>query len=263
MVRARGARTLAIVNRRDSDITFKVDGVLYTSSGRDIEMSVASTKAFYSQIVAGALLGLKIAQHQRPTGFPNFITEEIKAAGRSPTTCAPSWPWARSNVGPAAGRHQNLLGRRRQRSQQGLGRRNPHQAQRTVLQDHLLGLRGGQEAHRPVLRAADHRLRGRIHPKPSSATSSRTRPSSKPTRPLPWSSPTREERFRALCRRRLSRSGRSANTWPPSSTPWWATSGAITPPWPSTTDRVSCTRSGNGSAAPLTDLAEQGWTSTN
>ncbi|BBO72007.1 hypothetical protein DSCA_59370 [Desulfosarcina alkanivorans] len=61
MVKARGARTLAIVNRRDSDITFKVDGVLYTSSGRDIEMSVASTKAFYSQIVAGALLGLKVA----------------------------------------------------------------------------------------------------------------------------------------------------------------------------------------------------------
>jgi glucosamine--fructose-6-phosphate aminotransferase (isomerizing) len=42
MVRERGARTLAIVNRRDSDLTFKVDGVIYTSSGRDIEMSVAS-----------------------------------------------------------------------------------------------------------------------------------------------------------------------------------------------------------------------------
>jgi hypothetical protein len=30
---------------------------MYTSSGRDIEMSVASTKAFYSQIVAGAIVG--------------------------------------------------------------------------------------------------------------------------------------------------------------------------------------------------------------
>ncbi|MCP4107742.1 MAG: SIS domain-containing protein, partial [Desulfobacteraceae bacterium] len=46
MVKERGAHTLAIVNRRDSDITFKVDGVMYTSSGRDVEMSVASTKAF-------------------------------------------------------------------------------------------------------------------------------------------------------------------------------------------------------------------------
>ncbi|MGD8724177.1 MAG: SIS domain-containing protein, partial [Desulfobacterales bacterium] len=62
MVKERGAFTLAIVNRRDSDITFKVDGVMYTSSGRDIEMSVASTKAFYSQIVAGAVLGLYIAR---------------------------------------------------------------------------------------------------------------------------------------------------------------------------------------------------------
>jgi len=61
MVRAQGARSLAIVNRRDSDLTFKVDGVLYTSSGRDIEMSVASTKAFYSQIMAGAVLGLHLA----------------------------------------------------------------------------------------------------------------------------------------------------------------------------------------------------------
>jgi glutamine---fructose-6-phosphate transaminase (isomerizing) len=62
MAREREAYTLAIVNRRDSDITFKVDGVLYTSTGRDIEMSVASTKAYYSQIAAGSILGLKFAQ---------------------------------------------------------------------------------------------------------------------------------------------------------------------------------------------------------
>jgi glucosamine--fructose-6-phosphate aminotransferase (isomerizing) len=77
MVRERGAHTLAIVNRRDSDITFKVDGVVYTSSGRDIEMSVASTKAFYSQIVAGAILGLYIAELKERRD-QNFITEEIK-----------------------------------------------------------------------------------------------------------------------------------------------------------------------------------------
>ncbi|MGO9790277.1 MAG: SIS domain-containing protein [Solirubrobacteraceae bacterium] len=61
LAHARGAATIAIVNRRDSDITHKVDGVLYTSDGRDIEMSVASTKAFYSQIAAGWLLGFAIA----------------------------------------------------------------------------------------------------------------------------------------------------------------------------------------------------------
>lgn len=78
LVKARGARTLAIVNRRDSDITFKVDGVIYTSSGRDIEMSVASTKAFYAQIVAGALLSLKIAQFKQRRSAA-FVTEEITA----------------------------------------------------------------------------------------------------------------------------------------------------------------------------------------
>ncbi|KJS33668.1 MAG: glutamine--fructose-6-phosphate aminotransferase [Desulfatitalea sp. BRH_c12] len=78
MVRARGALTMAIVNRRDSDLTFKVDGVMYTSSGRDIEMSVASTKAFYSQIVAGALIDLKIAA-VRQRRSPGFVADELKA----------------------------------------------------------------------------------------------------------------------------------------------------------------------------------------
>ncbi|MFO7884373.1 MAG: SIS domain-containing protein [Desulfobacteraceae bacterium] len=78
MVRARGARTIAIVNRRDSDLTFKTDGVFYTSSGRDIEMSVASTKAFYSQIAAGAVLGLHIASIMDSMS-PEFITHEIQA----------------------------------------------------------------------------------------------------------------------------------------------------------------------------------------
>ena len=77
MVKERGAHTLAIVNRRDSDITFKVDGVIYTSSGRDIEMSVASTKAFYSQIVAGAILGLYISV-LKGARKEAFVTDEIK-----------------------------------------------------------------------------------------------------------------------------------------------------------------------------------------
>ncbi|CAN2042983.1 glutamine---fructose-6-phosphate transaminase (isomerizing) [Candidatus Magnetomoraceae bacterium gMMP-1] len=77
MVSRKGAHTLAIVNRRDSDITFKVDGVIYTSSGRDIEMSVASTKAFYSQIVAGALLGLYLTEITKKRDA-DFITDEMQ-----------------------------------------------------------------------------------------------------------------------------------------------------------------------------------------
>ncbi|HKX72071.1 MAG TPA: SIS domain-containing protein, partial [Acidimicrobiales bacterium] len=61
LVRARGAKVVAIVNRRGSDLTDKADGVLHTSDGRDVEMSVASTKAFYSQIAAGFLLAAAIS----------------------------------------------------------------------------------------------------------------------------------------------------------------------------------------------------------
>ena len=61
LVKARGASVVAVVNRRNSDLTDRVDGVLYTSDGRDVEMSVASTKAFYSQVAAGCLLAVAIA----------------------------------------------------------------------------------------------------------------------------------------------------------------------------------------------------------
>jgi glucosamine--fructose-6-phosphate aminotransferase (isomerizing) len=62
LVRARRATVVSIVNRRNSDLVDRSDGVLYTSDGRDVEMSVASTKAFYSQIAAGFLLALAIAR---------------------------------------------------------------------------------------------------------------------------------------------------------------------------------------------------------
>ncbi|HTT91330.1 MAG TPA: SIS domain-containing protein [Acidimicrobiales bacterium] len=61
LLRARGAHVVAIVNRRSSDLVQKAHGVLYTSDGRDVEMSVASTKAFYSQVAAGHLLALGLA----------------------------------------------------------------------------------------------------------------------------------------------------------------------------------------------------------
>ena len=62
LARSRGARVVAIVNRRGSELTAKADGVIYTSDGRDVEMSVASTKAFYAQVAAGVLLACAIAQ---------------------------------------------------------------------------------------------------------------------------------------------------------------------------------------------------------
>ena len=61
LARARGASVLAIVNRRGSELAAKADGVIYTSDGRDVEMSVASTKAFYAQVAAGVLLACAVA----------------------------------------------------------------------------------------------------------------------------------------------------------------------------------------------------------
>jgi glucosamine--fructose-6-phosphate aminotransferase (isomerizing) len=65
VVRARHGVVISIVNRRQSDLVDKSDGVLYTSDGRDVEMSVASTKAFYAQIAAGLLLAVALADAVR------------------------------------------------------------------------------------------------------------------------------------------------------------------------------------------------------
>jgi glucosamine--fructose-6-phosphate aminotransferase (isomerizing) len=62
LVASRGAAVLAIVNRRGSELASKAHGVYYTSDGRDVEMSVASTKAFYAQVAAGAILSCAIAR---------------------------------------------------------------------------------------------------------------------------------------------------------------------------------------------------------
>jgi glucosamine--fructose-6-phosphate aminotransferase (isomerizing) len=72
LVRQRGTTVLAIVNRRGSDLCDKADGVLFTSDGRDVEMSVASTKAFYAQCAAGQLLALALA---RAAGCANDAAE--------------------------------------------------------------------------------------------------------------------------------------------------------------------------------------------
>ena len=61
LVASRGAAVIAIVNRRGSELANKAHGVYYTSDGRDVEMSVASTKAFYAQVAAGAVLSCAIA----------------------------------------------------------------------------------------------------------------------------------------------------------------------------------------------------------
>ncbi len=120
LARARGASVLAIVNRRNSDLTDKADGVLYTSDGRDVEMAVPSTKAFYAQVAAGCLLAVAIADAvgarrpvarrpvraaRRPAGAARRHDRGAGAGGRrsprSPTELAPSRRyWAIVGNGP-------------------------------------------------------------------------------------------------------------------------------------------------------------------
>ena len=82
LVRARGATVIAIVNRRNSDLAERADGVIYTSDGRDVEMSVASTKAFYSQIAAGCLLAAALAEEtagEQGVGARRSLLESLRA----------------------------------------------------------------------------------------------------------------------------------------------------------------------------------------
>jgi glucosamine--fructose-6-phosphate aminotransferase (isomerizing) len=69
---SQGAWIHAIVNRRNSALVSKSNSHFYTSDGRDVEMAVASTKAFYSQIAAGKLTALLLAKE-----FGSLTDEEI------------------------------------------------------------------------------------------------------------------------------------------------------------------------------------------
>jgi glutamine---fructose-6-phosphate transaminase (isomerizing) len=63
LARERGARTLAITNLMGTQITREVDTVLYTRAG--MEMGVAATKTFTSQMTLLYLLALRLAQVRR------------------------------------------------------------------------------------------------------------------------------------------------------------------------------------------------------
>jgi glucosamine--fructose-6-phosphate aminotransferase (isomerizing) len=99
LVRSRGAKVVAIVNRRQSDLTDKADGVLYTSDGRDVEMSVASTKAFYSQIAAGFLLAAAIADE-----IGGKVDQTLLQALRDLPTAMTEVVARRADIGDAAHR---------------------------------------------------------------------------------------------------------------------------------------------------------------
>ncbi|MBG0789012.1 MAG: SIS domain-containing protein [Desulfovibrionaceae bacterium] len=75
LCRDRGAWVNCIVNRRNSPLVQKSDSHIYTSNGRDVEMAVASTKAFYSQVAAGKLLSLWLADVLGTMDSAEILTE--------------------------------------------------------------------------------------------------------------------------------------------------------------------------------------------
>jgi glucosamine--fructose-6-phosphate aminotransferase (isomerizing) len=87
--KSRGARVVAICNVVDSSIARKADAVIYTHAGPEI--SVASTKAFTTQLTALYLLGLYLGQRtkriapaleneciQALVSIPNIVEQAIK-----------------------------------------------------------------------------------------------------------------------------------------------------------------------------------------
>ena len=72
--RERGASVLALTNIMGSQATREADGVLYTRAG--LEIGVAATKTFVSQVVACYLLALRLAE-LRGTLAPDVLTETI------------------------------------------------------------------------------------------------------------------------------------------------------------------------------------------
>ena len=102
LARTRGAHVVAVVNRRNSDLAAKAHGVLYTSDGRDVEMSVASTKAFYAQVAAGWLLAGALAQAAATGRPPRRRATSTGCCGpcaTCPTPWSRCWPGGRRSAG--------------------------------------------------------------------------------------------------------------------------------------------------------------------
>jgi glutamine---fructose-6-phosphate transaminase (isomerizing) len=81
LARARGATVLGITNVMGSQITREADGVLFTRAG--LEIGVAATKTFVSQVAAMYLLALRLAE-LRGTLPPARLTEMVGALKHLP-----------------------------------------------------------------------------------------------------------------------------------------------------------------------------------
>jgi glucosamine--fructose-6-phosphate aminotransferase (isomerizing) len=81
----KGAATIAIVNVVGSSIAREADEVVYTYAGPEI--SVASTKAYVTQLIALYMLGLHIAQHENKLG-PTVVADYVEHLKKLPDQVA-------------------------------------------------------------------------------------------------------------------------------------------------------------------------------
>ena len=73
MAKERGAYTLAIVNKKQGDVTYIVDQSFHLGNGRDIEMSIPSTKTYTCHLITGFILSEKIIEILRNRTNFKFI----------------------------------------------------------------------------------------------------------------------------------------------------------------------------------------------
>jgi glucosamine--fructose-6-phosphate aminotransferase (isomerizing) len=85
LARHLGARTLAITNSAGSQITREVDAVLYTHAG--IEMGVAATKTFTTQLALLYLLALRMGELRGVDGDRAALMEELRALPQKLVAC--------------------------------------------------------------------------------------------------------------------------------------------------------------------------------
>jgi glucosamine--fructose-6-phosphate aminotransferase (isomerizing) len=76
LAREKEIKVCSVVNRRNSDLVKLSDVVVYTGNGTDVEISVASTKAFYAQMFAGEIISLILGRGD--IGDLNQIVENVK-----------------------------------------------------------------------------------------------------------------------------------------------------------------------------------------
>jgi glucosamine--fructose-6-phosphate aminotransferase (isomerizing) len=102
LARQRGAKVLAVTNVMGSQATRDADGVLFTRAG--LEIGVAATKTFVSQVAAMYLLGLRLAE-LRGTLEPERLTELVAELKRLPHGIAAIVEHADAQIAAIAKRH--------------------------------------------------------------------------------------------------------------------------------------------------------------